>query len=121
LARAARQRRAYLDGAKTYKLSVPQPVPQKLFWSVTVYDSATRSQIQTDQDRAALRSLVELKYVATTGAIDLYFGPNAPAGKEGQWIKTNPGKGWFVYFRLYGPEGPAFDGRWKPGDFEVVQ
>ena len=54
---------AYLDGGKTYKLSVPQPVPQKLFWSVTVYDSGTRSQIQTDQDKAALRSLVELKDV----------------------------------------------------------
>ena len=112
---------AYLDGGKTYKLSVPQPVPQRLFWSVTVYDSATRSQIQTDQDKAALRSLVELKDVATTGATDLYFGPSAPAGKEGHWIKTNPGKGWFVYFRLYGPEAPAFDGSWKPGDFEVVQ
>ena len=34
--------------------------------------------------------------------------------------KTNPHKGWFVYLRLYGPEGPAFDGRWKPGDFEEV-
>jgi hypothetical protein len=112
---------AYLDGGKTYKLSVPHPVPQKLFWSVTVYDSATRSQIQTDQDKAALRSLVELKDVATTGATDLYFGPSAPAGKEGQWIETNPGKGWFAYFRLYGPEGPAFNGSWKPGDFEVVQ
>jgi hypothetical protein len=33
---------AYLDGGKTYKLSVPQPVPQKLFWSITVYDNATR-------------------------------------------------------------------------------
>jgi hypothetical protein len=67
-----------------------------------------------------LRSLVELKDVATTGATDLYFGPSAPAGKEGQWIETNPGKGWFAYFRLYGPEGPAFNGSWKPGDFEVV-
>jgi len=28
------------------------------------------------------------------------------------------GKGWFVYFRIYGPEGPAFDGSWKPGEFE---
>jgi hypothetical protein len=111
---------AYLDGGKTYMLPVPQPVPQKLFWSVTVYDSATRSQIQTDQDKAALRSLVELKDVPTTGTTDLYFGPNAPAGKEGQWIKTNPGKGWFAYFRLYGPEGPAFDGSWRPGDFEEV-
>jgi hypothetical protein len=52
---------AYLDGGKTYKLSVPQPVPQRLFWSVTVYDNATRSMIQTDQDKAALRSLVDLK------------------------------------------------------------
>ena len=112
---------AYLDGGKTYKLSVPQPVPQKLFWSVTVYDSGTRSQIQTDQDKAALRSLVELKDVSKTGTTDLYFGPNAPAGKEGQWIKTTPGKGWFVYLRLYGPEGPAFDGSWKPGDFEEVK
>ena len=111
---------AYLDGGKTYMLSVPQPVPQKLFWSVTVYDSATRSQVQTDQNKAALRSLVELKDAPTTGATELYFGPNAPAGKEGQWIKTNPGKGWFAYLRLYGPERPAFDGSWRPGDFEEI-
>jgi hypothetical protein len=48
------------------------------------------------------------------------FGPNAPAGKEKQWIKTMPGTGWCAYFRIYGPEKPAFDGSWKPGDFEVV-
>jgi hypothetical protein len=30
------------------------------------------------------------------------------------------GKGWFVYFRIYGPEAPAFDGTWKPGDFVEV-
>ena len=59
--------------------------------------------------------------VPKTGSTDLYFGPKAPSGKEGQWIKTNPGQGWFAYFRLYGPEGPAFDGRWKPGDFEEVR
>jgi len=112
---------AYLDGGKSYKLTVPQPVPQNLFWSVTVYDAQTRSQIQTDQDKAALRSLVELKDVPKTGVTELYFGPTAPAGKEGQWIKTTPGRGWFVYFRLYGPTGPAFDGSWKPGDFEQIQ
>ncbi|MEC5385686.1 DUF1254 domain-containing protein [Uliginosibacterium sp. H3] len=112
---------AYLDGGKTYKLSVPQPVPQKLFWSVTVYDAETRSMIQTSQDKAALRSLVELKDVPTSAPTELYFGPKAPAGKEGQWIKTNPGKGWFAYFRLYGPTGPAFDGSWKPADFELVK
>jgi hypothetical protein len=44
---------AYLDGGRSYKLTIPQPVPNKLFWSVTVYDSATRSEVQTDQDSPA--------------------------------------------------------------------
>jgi len=99
---------------------VPLPVPGKLFWSVTAYDAETRSQVQTDQGKAALRSLFELKDKAGENSVDLYFGPNAPAGKEGQWIKTNPRKGWFGDFRIYGPEQAAFDGSWKPGDFEEV-
>jgi hypothetical protein len=111
---------APLDGGKTYKLSVPQPVPGKLFWSVTVYDTDTRSQVQTDQGKAALRSLFELKGKGGSQALDLYFGPAAPAGHAGEWIKTIPGKGWFAYFRIYGPERAAFDGSWKPGDFEEV-
>ena len=112
---------AFLDGGKTYKLSVPQPVPGKLFWSVTVYDTGTRSQVQTDQDKAALRSLFELKDVKGAAPVDLYFGPTAPSGQEGRWIKTTPGKGWFAYIRIYGPEQAAFDKSWKPGDFEEVK
>jgi hypothetical protein len=41
----------WLDGSKTYKLTVPLPVPARLFWSVTVYDNRTRSQIKTDQNK----------------------------------------------------------------------
>jgi len=111
---------AYLGGANHYKLSVPLPVPGKLFWSVTVYDVDSRSQIQTAQKKAALRSMFELKD-ATGSSADLYFGPTAPAGQEKRWIQTLPGKGWFTYFRIYGPEGPAFDGSWKPGDFERIK
>jgi hypothetical protein len=37
---------ACLDGGKSYKVSIPQPVPDKLFWSVTVYDAQTRSEVQ---------------------------------------------------------------------------
>ena len=107
----------YLDGGKHYVLHVPLPVPGKLFWSVTVYDTETRSQIQTSQKKAALRSLFELKDVKGKAA-ELHFGPAAPKGKDGRWIQTIPGKGWFVYFRIYGPEAAAFDGSWKPGDFE---
>ena len=111
----------YLDGGKNYKLTIPLPVPAKLFWSVTVYDTETRSQVATDLNSAALRSMFELKDLAGAKTIDLYFGPDAPAGKEKQWIKTLPNKGWFTYFRVYGPEAAAFDGSWQPGDFEEVK
>jgi hypothetical protein len=110
---------AFLDGGKTYKLTVPLPVPGMLSWSVTVYDNTTRSQIQTDQDKAALRSQVELRDKAGEKTVELYFGPQAPPGKEGQWIQTLPGKGWFAWFRIYGPEAHVFDGTWRPGDFEA--
>ena len=99
----------------------PEPVPGKLFWSVTAYDAQTRSEVQTDQDKAALRSMFELKDVSTTEPTELYFGPTAPAGHEGRWVKTVPGRGWFAYMRIYGPEQAAFDGSWRPGDFEVVK
>ncbi|PWB23978.1 DUF1254 domain-containing protein [Flavobacterium sp. HTF] len=111
----------YVDGGKTYKLTIPTPVPAKLFWSLTIYDAKTRSQVNTDQNKAALRSLFELKDKIAGKTIDLYFGPKAPAGKEGQWIKTIPNVGWFAYFRIYGPETAAFNGSWKPGDFEEVK
>lgn len=110
----------YLEGGNTYKLTVPLPVPNKLFWSVTVYDAVSRSEIVTAQGKAALRSLFELKELPASGTVDLYFGPTALAGEEGHWIQTTEGRGWFAYFRIYGPEGPAFDGSWKPGDFERV-
>ena len=106
----------FLDGGKNYKLTVPLPVPGRLFWSVTVYDAATRSQIRTDQKKAALRSLFELKSLSGD-SVDLYFGPQPAPGVDGRWIKTMPGKGWFVYFRIYGPQPAAFDGSWRPGDF----
>jgi hypothetical protein len=111
---------AYLDGGKTYKLSIPQPVPGKLFWSVTAYDAQTRSEVRSDQNKAALRSMFELKDVSRSETTDLYFGPTPPAGKQIRWVQTVPKRGWFAYIRIYGPEKSAFDGTWKPGDFERI-
>jgi hypothetical protein len=112
---------AYLDGGKTYKLTVPGPVPGNLFWSATIYDVDTRSEIVTDQDKAAIRSLFEKPQPNPDGSFDLYFGPTAPLGKENQWVKTIPGKGWFTYFRIYGPEAPVFDGTWKLNNIVEVK
>jgi hypothetical protein len=108
----------YLDGSNSYKLTVPLPVPGKLFWSVTVYDAGTRSQVQTDQGKAVLSSLFDFSGTEGAESVDLYFGPTAPGGREGRWIQTRPGQGWFVYFRIYGPEQSAFDGSWELPDFQ---
>ena len=62
-----------------------------------------------------------MKGVVPTGELDLYFGPQAPSPDRARWIQTIPRRGWFAYFRLYAPEAPAFDGSWKPGDFEEVK
>jgi hypothetical protein len=107
---------AYLDGTRTYKLTVPQPVPAKMFWSVTAYDSGTRSQVRTQQHKAVLGSLQSRFEPNADGSIDLYFGPRAPAAREDQWIQTEPGSGFFLYFRIYGPDAAALDGRWQLDD-----
>jgi len=65
--------------------------------------------------------MFELKGKAPDKSVDLYFGPQTPVGHAGERIKTSPGKGWFVYFPIHGPEQPAFDGSWKPGDCEEVK
>jgi hypothetical protein len=109
---------AFLDGSNSYTLTVAQPVPNKLFWSITVYDAETRSEILTDQNKAALRSMFELADVSGDVPVELHFGPTPPPDGGDRWIKTIPGSGWFVYFRIYGPEGPAFDGSWQLPDFK---
>lgn len=52
---------------------------------------------------------------------DIYFGPEAPSGKEGNWVQTVPGKGWNVILRLYGPLEPFFDKTWRPSEIELVK
>lgn len=111
---------AFLDGERRYRLTIPQPVPAGLFWSVTIYDSQTRSQVQTPQDKAALRSLFELRDLTGQSSLDLHFGPTQPANTGNRWLRTAPGRGWFAYIRIYGPQQAAFDRSWKPGDFERV-
>jgi hypothetical protein len=48
--------------------------------------------------------------------VDIYFGPQAPRGKEKNWIKTVPGKGSFPYLRFYSPTEAFFDKTWRPDD-----
>lgn len=105
-----------LDGGQSYRLTIPAPVPAKQFWSVTLYDLDTRSEINTEQFKPVLTSLRDNLTPDENGTITLHFGPEPPAA-GGPWLQTNPGAQWFTYFRIYGPGTAAFDGTWKPSDF----
>jgi hypothetical protein len=110
----------YLDGGKTYKMNIPKDPPAEKFWSVVAYDPQTRSELQTGQPFPSKQSQRDKMIVNDDGSIDLYFGPEAPAGKEANWIQTVPGKGWFCVLRLYSPTEAWFEKSWRPGEVELV-
>jgi len=105
----------WLQGDKNYTLRVPPNAPAKQFWALTLYDTETRSFIDTKHDIAGLDSRKDLVKNAD-GSVDLYIGPEAPKGKEKNWIPTAPGRGWFGLFRLYAPTEAYFDRSWKLPD-----
>ena len=110
-----------MDGGKTYKLTIPANVPVKDFWSVTLYDSQTRSLFRNDQKFPALDSLKSGVKANDDGSYTIYFGPTAPEGLEGNWLQTVPGKSWFTLFRAYVPLEPWIEKTWRPGEIELVK
>ena len=113
----------YFDGSRNYKCTLPAGIPQANFWSMTVYDNQTRSMLQTDQryPRVGSQSYPTPAAVPNAdGTTDIHFGPEAPAGKESNWIQTIPGKGWFSILRLYSPLQSFFDKTWRAGEIEPI-
>jgi len=109
------------DGSKIYKLHLPPQPPAKEFWAVTIYDSQTRSMLQTDQAYPTVGSQTEGIKMNDDGSFDLYFGPEAPDGFENNWLQTIPGKSWFVALRLYGPLEPWIEKTWRPGEISEIE
>jgi len=120
----------WLDGSKNYKLTLPADIPHNNFWSVTIYDTQTRSLLQTDYPYPAIGAGKGFpKEGSPNGAVrqnkdgstDIYFGPEAPEGKKSNWIQTVPGRGWFPILRFYSPKQSWFDKTWRPGEIELVK
>jgi hypothetical protein len=115
----------YFDGAKTYKVTLPKGIPEANFWSFTLYDNMTRSMLDTPQrfPRAGSQSFPSPAAEASAdGSTTIYFSPKQPDGvKRGNWIQTDPNKGWFTILRLYSPLEPFFTKKWRPSEIELVK
>jgi hypothetical protein len=108
-----------LDGASTYRLTVPPNAPVRQYWSVTVYDRETHALIR-NIDRASVASITAGVQQNADGSVDVYFGPKAPDGKGTNWVPTDLRGKFELLFRLYGPEKPLFDKTWKLPDVERI-
>ncbi|MBU3030549.1 DUF1254 domain-containing protein [Paracoccus sp. XHP0099] len=113
------------DGAKTYRVTLPKDIPAAKFWSVTLYDNQTRSMLQTPQKypRAGSQSSPSpAAEAAEDGSTTIWFSPEQPEGvARGNWVQTDPDRGWFAGFRVYSPLPAYFDKSWLPGEIELVE
>lgn len=111
----------YLAGGNLYHLHVPANPPVEQFWSITIYDEATRCFIVNNTKKVDISSRDSSLVKNSDGSWDVYFGPEAPKGFEKNWVQTNKGEGWFPMFRFYAPTKAFFDKTWALGDLEKVK
>lgn len=107
------------DGGRTYRLNVPANAPVEQYWSITAYDRQTHALIK-NVARASRSSQIPDLQKNADGSIDLFFGPAAPAGKEANWVPTDPARKFELMARFYGPKQEFFEKKWILPDAEKM-
>ncbi len=108
-----------LDGKAAYRLRVPANVPVTQYWSVTVYDRNTHAFIKNAKWVGRSSQTPGLQSNAD-GSVDIHFGPEAPAGKDSNWVPADPNGRFEVLARFYGPQKALYDKTWSLNDLEKV-
>ena len=94
-------------------------MPVEQYWYVTAYDRETHALIKGVARASRASNASELQNNAD-GSVDIRFGPKAPAGKDSNWVPTDPKRRFELMFRLYAPTKALFDKTWKLTDIERV-
>ena len=108
-----------LTGGESYKLNVPANVPVEQFWSVMGYGARNAVYLE-NSPKIGISSFDELQKNAD-GSVDVYFGPQAPKGKESNWLSTNKNEDFFLLFRFYGPTNAVAEKTWVLPDLEPTK
>ena len=107
----------YLSGEHTYRVHLPADMPAANYWSVVLYDADTRALLDNGEPFPSVASNQQMTF-NQDGSADIAFGPEAPDDPDANWIRTVPGRGYFVGMRLYSPTQAFFDQTWRPDDIE---
>ncbi len=107
------------EGSKTYRVNVPPNVPVDQYWSITAYDRQTHALIKGMPRASRSSQIAELQKNAD-GSIDIFIGPKAPAGKESNWLPTDPARKFELMARFYAPKKEFFEKKWVLPDVEKV-
>ena len=112
----------WFDGRNHYTLTIPANPPAKDFWSIILYDAEKRSMVQNEAFQWGVNSYAKDLQEQDDGSVVLHFSPKQPDGvAKRNWIQTNPGEGYFIWFRTYGPTDAWYDGSWILPDVEQVR
>lgn len=109
-----------MQGNAVYRLQIPARVPASRGWSVTAYDRDTHALIR-QMSRAGMASTTPDLETNADGAVEIYFGPHAPHGKESNWVPTDPSRNFELVFRLHGPDYARFGKQWRLPDVEKLE
>jgi hypothetical protein len=115
-----------LHGSENYVIRINGPVPAKLFWSMVIYDTDTRTLIDNREGAAGGKATVGSKTpdlrVNADGSYYVFLGPDGPPkGWEANHVQTVPGRGWFPYMRAYGAQKEFFNDKYKFPTVEKVE
>lgn len=69
---------SYPDGGRTYSITVPSDVPINNYWSFVVYDTQTRSLLETGQKLAGVDSNQPTLERNEDGSFTVWFAPEVP-------------------------------------------
>lgn len=106
---------AELDGAGRYRLRIPQPVPARAFWSVTLYERLPDGRLffaDNPLNRYAIGNRTPGLKPGADGSLSITIAATDPGGGT-TWLPAPASGPFTLIFRAYLPE-PAFSrGEWR--------
>jgi len=107
--------RAELDGAKTYRLTIPADVPARAFWSLSLYERLPDGRlfyIDNPIDRYAIGNRTPGLLWNDDGSLTIALSPAAPDAAA-NWLPTPQTGPFTLIFRAYLPGPSMQDGSWR--------